>query len=114
MLRAALLVKLNLPACGLWPKILDLHAQRCGDPGEGMGEGNDERTVAQGFGRNALDERAPLVAIEDGVLPVFTTCLGPRRAAAGFNGTIWPVISQSNSIRTAASCCFTSGAECIC
>jgi hypothetical protein len=35
--------------------------------------------------------------------------VGPRTAAAGFTGTIWPVISQSNSIRTAASCCFTSG-----
>jgi hypothetical protein len=27
-----------------------------------------------------------------GVLPVFTTCFGPRTAAAGFSGTIWPVI----------------------
>ena len=45
-----------------------------------------------------------------GVLPVFTTCFGPRTAAAGFNGTIWPVINQSNSIRTAASCCLTDGA----
>ena len=33
-------------------------------------------------------------------------------AAAGFVGTTWPVISQSNSIRTAASCCFTPGAPC--
>jgi hypothetical protein len=31
-----------------------------------------------------------------------TTCLGPRTAAAGFIGTIWPVMSQSNSMRTAA------------
>ena len=45
-----------------------------------------------------------------GVLPVLTTCLGPRTAAAGFIGTTWPVISQSNSMRTAASCCFTPGA----
>jgi len=36
---------------------------------------------------------------------------GPRIAEAGLIGTIWPVISQSNSILTAASCCFTSGAE---
>ena len=38
------------------------------DAGEGIGEGGDERAVAQvpqGFGRNALDERAPLVALED-------------------------------------------------
>ena len=46
-----------------------------------------------------------------GVLPVFTTYFGPRTAEAGFVGTTWPVISQSNSIRTAASCYFTPGAE---
>ena len=31
------------------------------------------------------------------VFPVFTTCFSPHMAAAGFIGTIWPVISQSNS-----------------
>ena len=31
-----------------------------------------------------------------GVLPFVTTCFGPRTAAAGLNGTIWPVMSQSN------------------
>src|SRR5438067_8316853 len=31
-----------------------------------------------------------------GVLPVFTTCFGPRTAAAGLVGSTWPVISQSN------------------
>src|ERR1700733_11613190 len=45
-----------------------------------------------------------------GVLPVLTTCLGPRTAEAGLLGATWPVISQSNSIRIAASCCFTPGA----
>ena len=47
-----------------------------------------------------------------GVLPVVTTYFGPRTAAAGLVGTTWPVMSQSNSIRTAASCCFTPGAPC--
>jgi hypothetical protein len=28
-----------------------------------------------------------------GVLPVFTTCFGPRTAAAGFNGATWPVMN---------------------
>jgi hypothetical protein len=37
---------------------------------------------------------------------------GPRTAAAGFIGTTWPMTSQSNSIRTAASCCFTPAAPC--
>ncbi len=45
-----------------------------------------------------------------GVLPVLTTCFGPRTAAAGFIGTTCPVISQSNIMRTAASCCLTPGA----
>ena len=35
-----------------------------------------------------------------------------RTAAAGFIGSTWPMMSQSNSIRTAASCCFTPGAPC--
>ena len=47
-------------------------------------------------------------ASSTGVVPVFTTCFGPRTAAAGFMGTICPVTSQSNSMRTAASCCFTA------
>jgi hypothetical protein len=38
-----------------------------------------------------------------GVLPVFTLSFGPRMAEAGLNGATWPVISQSNSMRTAAS-----------
>jgi hypothetical protein len=37
--------------------------------------------------------------------------VGPRTAEAGLDGATWPMISQSNNIRTAASCCFTSGAE---
>lgn len=32
-----------------------------------------------------------------GVLPVFTTCFGPRTADAGLVGNTWPVISESNS-----------------
>jgi hypothetical protein len=46
-----------------------------------------------------------------GVVPFFTTCVGPRTADAGLADATWPMISQSNSIRTAASCCFTPGAE---
>ena len=55
VLLAALLVKLHLPACALWPKILHLHAQRRGDPSEGIGEGGDERAVAQGRARFRLE-----------------------------------------------------------
>ena len=45
-----------------------------------------------------------------GSIADLTTRLGPRTAAAEFVGTICPVMSQSNSIRMAASCCFTPGA----
>jgi len=38
-------------------------------------------------------------------------CFGPRTAAAGFVGTTWPVTSQLNIMRIAASCCLTDGAE---
>jgi hypothetical protein len=37
--------------------------------------------------------------------------VGETEAEAGLDGATWPTISQSNIIRTAASCCFTSGAE---
>ena len=45
-----------------------------------------------------------------GVLPRRTTYFGPRTAAAGLLSTTWPMMSQSNSIRIAARCCFTVGA----
>ena len=43
------------------------------------------------------------------VLPVLTTCFGPRTAWAGLVATTWPVTSQSNSMRMAARCCLTDG-----
>jgi hypothetical protein len=47
------------------------------------------------------------------LLPI--AALGARdekqRREAGLAGTAWPVTSQLNSMRTAASCCFTAGAE---
>ena len=65
------------------------------------------RTVSVGMAASNLRHSVPS---STGVLPVVTTYFGPRTAAAGFVGTIWTVMSQSNSIRTAASCCFTPGA----
>ena len=47
------------------------------------------------------------VADSTGVLPDLTTSRGPRTAAAGFDRTVWPVTSQSKSIRIAARCCLT-------
>jgi hypothetical protein len=45
-----------------------------------------------------------------GVCPVVTMWLGPRTACAGLTGTTWPVTSQSNKRRIAASRCLTLGA----
>jgi hypothetical protein len=48
-------------------------------------------------------------AVRKGVLPRLTTCFDPRTACAGLSARTWPMTSQSNSIRTAARCCFTVG-----
>ena len=56
-----------------------------------------------------MPSRSALVSFAEstGVLPVLTTCLGPRTELAGLNGRTWPTTSQSKSIRSAARCCFT-------
>ena len=46
-----------------------------------------------------------------GVLPRRTIWRGPRTAAAGLTGMIWPMTSQSNKCRSAASRSFAVGAE---
>jgi hypothetical protein len=66
------------------------------------------RSRAVPVGMLSISVRHSLVS-STGILPVFTTCFGPRTAKAGLAGTTWPVISQSNTIRTVASCCFTPG-----
>jgi len=48
--------------------------------------------------------------VEHGVLPVLTTCFGPRTAAAGHRHDL-PGDQQLNSMRMAASSCFTDGAD---
>src|SRR5712692_4525888 len=48
-------------------------------------------------------------AVSTGVLPFFTTYLGPRTAWAGFTSMTWPITSQSNSMRSAARCCLHRG-----
>ena len=47
--------------------------------------------------------------VSSGVLPFFTRYFGPRTACAGLASITWPVTSQSNSMRSAARCCFTVG-----
>ena len=53
-------------------------------------------------------------ASSTGVLPLVTTCLGPRTAWAGLTSMTWPVTSQSKSMRMVASCCLTEGLAWVC
>jgi hypothetical protein len=46
-----------------------------------------------------------------GVLPRFTTWLGPRTDEAGFTGMTWPTTSQSNRWRIAERRCLAVGAD---
>jgi len=48
-------------------------------------------------------------SVSTGVFPRLITCFGPRTACAGFTASTWPMMSQSNSMRMAARCCFTGG-----
>ena len=45
------------------------------------------------------------------VLPVLTTCLGPRTELAGLKARTWPTTSQSKSMRCAGRCCLPLEAE---
>ena len=56
-----------------------------------------------------MPSRSVLVSFAEstGVLPVLTTCFGPRTELAGLKGRTWPTTSQSKSIRSAARCCLT-------
>ena len=61
----------------------------------------------------SIDSRSFLASAGEstGVAPLVTTCFGPRTAAAGFTGRTWLTTSQSPSMRIAARCCFTVGAD---
>ena len=54
------------------------------------------------------EARQELVALAD--RPVVGEAAEPS-AVAGSIGTTWPITSQSNSMHTAASCCFTPGPD---
>lgn len=53
-------------------------------------------------------------ASSTGVFPLSAPCRGPRTAAAGLVGMIWPLTSQSNRCRSAASLSLAVGVEWIC
>ena len=66
------------------------------------------RSVSVGMLSNKARHSA---ASSTGVIPVLSTCFGPRTADAGFMGMIWPTTIQSKSMQMAASCRFTEGAD---
>ena len=94
---AAFLMKSQHPAGALRPKIFDLHLQGRGDAREEIGE----------VATRARSRRSRTVSIG-------MASISPRTAEAGLIGITWPMISQSNSMRIAASRCFTPGAEWVC
>ena len=80
---SAFLVQPELPSRALRPEILNLHLQRRANPGEGIGEGGDQRPVAQiahRLGRDGVEQLAPFLAVEHRRLTGFHDVL---RAAYG-------------------------------
>jgi hypothetical protein len=84
--------------------ILDRHAERRVNPGERIDHEPDQRSVVLSSSAHAS------AGSSTGVCPDVTTCRGPRTDLAGLTGTTWPVTSQSNGWRIAASRCLTLGA----
>src|SRR5579872_603647 len=94
--------------------MLDLHIQRRTNPCKRVGEGGDQRSiphVAQRHIGNRRQQFAPLGAVKHRRLAGLDDMLRTAQLAAGLFGTTWPTTSQSNSMRTAASCCLTDGAD---
>ena len=80
---AAFLMQPQPPARALRPKVLHLHVQRGRDAREGIGEGGDQRPVAQiahGIGRDGVEQLAPVGGVEHRRLAGFHDML---RAAHG-------------------------------
>src|SRR6516162_9900874 len=110
---AALLAQPHPQPAVLRVHILDRHAECRADAGERIDHQPDQRAIAQpGVYRDidAIEQRARFRRIEHRVCPDVTTCPGPRTEPAGLTGTTWPVTSQSNRWRIAASRCLTLGA----
>ena len=111
MLLAAFLMQPDRPCCAARPEVLDFHRQRRVDPRKRIGEGRDQcaiTQIAEWRGRDTVDEPAPFGSSTGAA--GFHDVLGPRTAAAGLIGKIWPVTSQSKSIRSLTpgvefSCC---------
>jgi hypothetical protein len=83
------------------------------DAREGVAHQPDDGAIAQTDDRVDADrvQQVSRLAVRTGVLPRWVTCFGPPTELAGFVETTCPMTSQSNSILTAARCCFTVGAD---
>ena len=97
---AAFFVEAQPPALAVGELILDAHADRRADAGEAERHQRDQCAVAQPDVRRDVDLSSSFLASSPsntGVLPFFTTCFGPRTAAAELGpAKIWQTISQSN------------------
>src|SRR6266849_3257491 len=107
VLLAAFFAQAQFPSGTARAQILDSHSQRRGNAREAVGQRCDPRTVSDGIASMSRRHSPPS---STGVLPVFTTWVGPRTDEAGLAGMTWPTTSQSNSMRIAASSCLTLGA----
>ena len=95
---AALLAQPHPQAAVLRVDVLDLHAERRADAGEGIDHQPDQGAVAQTRRRrhSMLSSSARASAgSSTGVCPAYDVP-GPAHRAAGLIGTTWPVTSQSN------------------
>lgn len=114
VLFAAFLMELHPAPAPLHIVVFDLRFKGGVDAGEGVDmrpiNARSRKPTTELVSMESSRARASSV-LSTGVLPFFTTYLGPRTAWAGFVSRTWPVTSQSKSIRKAARCCFTVGAE---
>lgn len=80
VLLAAFLMQTDLPAHALRPEVLDLHFQCGPDAREGLGDGDDQRLVAQiadGLGRDRVEQLPPLGGSESWIMGRLITAVPP-------------------------------------
>jgi len=109
---AAFLVEPHPAATLLHVEVLDSHPGGCPDAGEGVAHEPDEGPVPQPEQGSGVDRGQEVVHLLDREHRGFALADAVLRASHRVSGLvcmIWPVTSQSNSIRIAARCCLTVG-----
>src|SRR5260370_40237028 len=115
---AAFLLQPHPPAFAIGKVILDAHGDDGADAREGVDHDADQRTIAQAnepgrfrfqsnllYDLDAPEQQPGLRLGEDRRLAALHHAHRMRRV----DRETWPTISQSNSMRIAARCCFTVG-----